>query len=270
AFMDAVLGQRGRIEEALDHGSRRFSLGAPSYLESEVESDGSDFESENDRGRRLERRIKRHLVHLKDRYSDLCRQMYEHERRLTSLLQKFAYFESLVHQVWNEITKLENLACKWNQLDKLSSNQIKVNLDKTRQFQTSCVECSRTITDLDEQMHDFRASGIHLSVNLTSRVDDLRIKLARLQEESQNRTQHAMQLLALNEPVDAEFTSSALVGEFGLKARPQLQQLEADRQRQDCSDLNQLLQSQFYVSLFASRDTIVECSAHSFCPSARQ
>ncbi|CAH8667224.1 unnamed protein product [Heterobilharzia americana] len=141
---------RLQVEEVLCHGNAQYSDGSgtdrgelmnlsSTERESEGESEASDSGVQNkvisgndqgtveDRTVRTNRRIRRHLYHLKKKWLNLNNSMLDFKCQLDAIWERLSNFDSLLNDAVVQVKSAESVTLKWIPIECLPSEHIKRN-----------------------------------------------------------------------------------------------------------------------------------------------
>ncbi|KAH8866949.1 Dystrophin, isoforms A/C/F/G/H [Schistosoma japonicum] len=163
---------RLQIEEVLCHNNAHYDnkeqpeLNLSTERESEAESEVSDQECQNnvnktshghehklmsteDRSIRTNRRIRRHLYHLKKKWLNLNNNMLDFKCQLDGIWERLSNFTSVLNDAVAQVKSAESVTLKWIPIEFLPSEHIKTELDQTKKcteiFKTGIRQSSNTI-----------------------------------------------------------------------------------------------------------------------------
>ncbi|TGZ69732.1 hypothetical protein CRM22_003571 [Opisthorchis felineus] len=185
-----IEGHRPQIEDVLQQGLVQFGdergetgLGC----DSELESDASDMavhgssqrqdsrdSTGDDQSKRVIRRIRRYLYHLRKRWLALNSNMLEYKQKLDAVSDRLSNFQSMFNDVVEQVRSAHAVALRWMPVDCLPVDRIGTELEQAQSFYEACDPLVILLNNLDRQIVQFHDSQIALDPHVITQQAALR------------------------------------------------------------------------------------------------
>ncbi|CAH8678134.1 unnamed protein product [Schistosoma rodhaini] len=202
---------RLQIEEVLCHTNAQHDsinqtkLNLSNERESEVDSDLSDSGCKNnleqksnieDRTLRTNRRIARHLYHLKKKWLNLNNNMLDFKCQLDGIWERLSNFNSLLNDAATQVKSAESVTLKWIPIEFLPSEHIKTELDQTKSFYEACEPLAHSLDSLERQVLQLQEIQVQIEPKLRVQLNCIRNEFERIRVITQTRIHQLNQSLS--------------------------------------------------------------------------
>uniref|UniRef100_A0A5K4F2Q4 Calponin-homology (CH) domain-containing protein n=3 Tax=Schistosoma TaxID=6181 RepID=A0A5K4F2Q4_SCHMA len=202
---------RLQIEEVLCHNNAQHDsinqtkLNLSNERESEVDSDLSDSGCKNnleqksnieDRTLRTNRRIARHLYHLKKKWLNLNNNMLDFKCQLDGIWERLSNFNSLLNDAATQVKSAESVTLKWIPIEFLPSEHIKTELDQTKSFYEACEPLAHSLDSLERQVLQLQEIQVQIEPKLRVQLNCIRNEFERIRVITQTRIHQLNQSLS--------------------------------------------------------------------------
>ncbi|CAH8659945.1 unnamed protein product [Schistosoma margrebowiei] len=196
---------RLQIEEILCHHNTQHDnvnqnkLNVSNERETEIDSDLSDSGCKNnieDSNLRTNRRITRHLYHLKKKWLNLNNNMLDFKCQLDGIWERLSNFNSLLNDAVAQVKSAESVTLKWIPIEFLPSEHIKTELDQTKSFYEACEPLAHSLDSLERQVLQLQEIQVQIEPKLRVQLNCIRNEFERIRVITQTRIHQLNQSLS--------------------------------------------------------------------------
>ncbi|CAH8665637.1 unnamed protein product [Schistosoma bovis] len=196
---------RLQIEEILCHHNTQHDninqnkLNVSNERETEIDSDLSDSGCKNnieDCNLRTNRRITRHLYHLKKKWLNLNNNMLDFKCQLDGIWERLSNFNSLLNDAVAQVKSAESVTLKWIPIEFLPSEHIKTELDQTKSFYEACEPLAHSLDSLERQVLQLQEIQVQIEPKLRVQLNCIRTEFERIRVITQTRIHQLNQSLS--------------------------------------------------------------------------
>ncbi|KAF5400829.1 hypothetical protein PHET_06085 [Paragonimus heterotremus] len=220
---------RDQIEDALQQGRLHYGDGdddeerpdANITGDCEFDSDGSELGQRpvgtrtdsspgiDEQSRRVVRRIRRYLYHLKKRWFNLNASMLEYRQKLESVSERLSNFQSLFNDAVDQVRNAHAVTLRWMPVDCLPIERLGSELEQAQSFYEASEPLVVLLNNLDRQIAQFHESRVTIDPTVLTQQAALRNDFEHIRLQTETRIRTVDQALASTQLMERAQSSQA-------------------------------------------------------------